>query len=256
MGDVVARKMPELGRFPQGSEDADNLEEFAASDDIFRSFGARQKVRKVVCEDSAFLAVYEAMVKEVLLPWLKALVLGRIDATGPINFSYQYPPTLRVQPGRSEEFKRPHRDAEYGHQAGELNFWMPLTNYTDMTEATLWVESSPDVGDYQPLAIDYGTIAMFHGTLCRHKVPANASAFTRVSMDFRVGIGEYFDLEWVLPGVKGVHGRREVDCEFAECRLSSDMQHSSTSCRTSRPTPCACQRRFGTMPTRGSRILL
>ncbi|CAE7469476.1 strG, partial [Symbiodinium necroappetens] len=127
------------------------------------------------------------------------------------NFSYQYPPTLRIQPGRSEEFKRPHRDAEYGHQIGELNFWMPLTDY-NMTQATLWVESSPGAEDFQPLAINHGSIAVFHGTLCRHKVPANTSPFTRVSLDFRIGIGDFFDsilgIEW---------------CRSAEERLSSDV---------------------------------
>ena len=30
--------------------------------------------------------------------------------------------------GLAIRFKRPHRDAEYGHQIGELNCWMPLTD--------------------------------------------------------------------------------------------------------------------------------
>ena len=59
------------------------------------------------------------------------------------------------------------------------------------TQATLWVESSPGAEDFQPLAINHGSgsaafgvvssesaslrktqnrgIAVFHGTLCRHK---------------------------------------------------------------------------------------
>jgi len=166
----------------------------------------------LVTSNVAFLEVYEELLLTVLLPWLKDLLLevGAIEAaTGSIRFSYQYPPTLRVQPGRSQEFKRPHRDAEYGHQTGELNCWMPLTDHK-RTQTTLWIESQPDRGDYKPLDITYGEIGIFHGTLCRHHVPMNTSDFTRVSMDFRIGLGDYFDPDWQLEGVKHVHGRKEV----------------------------------------------
>ena len=52
------------------------------------------------------------------------------------------------------------------------------------------VDGSNVPGDYQPLDISYGEIGIFHGTLCRHHVPQNSSDFTRVSMDFRIGLGE------------------------------------------------------------------
>ncbi|CAE7568416.1 strG [Symbiodinium natans] len=192
----------DVGRFPNESE---ALEDFEAVSTIFRSFPARQRLCEIVTQASDFLAVYERLVLEVLVPWLRNRLEGQVEHVGPTNFSYQYPPTLRIQPGRSKEFKRPHRDAEYGHQIGELNFWMPLTDYS-MTEATLWVESSPGAEDFQPLAINHGSIAVFHGTLCRHKVPANTSPFTRVSLDFRIGVGDFFDRDWQLNGVKHVHG--------------------------------------------------
>ena len=38
------------------------------------------------------------------------------------TFFYQYPPTVRVQLGPCEEHGPLHRDAEYGHQPGEVNF--------------------------------------------------------------------------------------------------------------------------------------
>ena len=53
-------------------------------------------------------------------------------------------------------------------------------------------------------------IAAFHGTLCRHHVPPNHSSHTRVSLDFRVGIGKYFDPQWQLEGAKAQHTRREI----------------------------------------------
>ena len=46
----------------------------------------------------------------------------------PLTFYVQRPPTLRLQPGPSAFTVRPHNDAEYGHQPGELNFWLPLTD--------------------------------------------------------------------------------------------------------------------------------
>lgn len=206
----AARALLEKAGVGSFASEACSLEECEADASIFRSFPARKRLAEFVAGDEDFLAAYERLVAEVLIPWLKQHVATVLGQAGPTSFSYQYPPTLRVQPGRSPEFKRPHRDAEYGHQVGELNFWMPLTNYSEMTKVTLWVESQPEAGDYEPLAIDYGSIAMFHGTLCRHKVPANTSPYTRVSMDFRIGIGDYFDPNWSLDGVKFVHRRREI----------------------------------------------
>ena len=59
-----------------------------------------------------------------------------------------------------------------------------------------------------PLEVDYGTIAAFHGALCRHRAPPNASPYLRASLDFRVGVGRFFDPDWRLPGVKAQHGWR------------------------------------------------
>ena len=127
----------------------------------------------------------------------------------PIAFHYQRPPSIRLQPPDPHSFCRVHRDAEYGHQEGELNFWMPITD-PSLTQTTLWTESRPEEGDFHPLQLAYGDVAMFHGTLCRHKVPPNMSRSTRVSLDFRVGIGPYFDAEWKLPEAKAQHTRRLI----------------------------------------------
>lgn len=206
----AARVLLEKAGVASFRSEACGLEDCEADASIFRSFAARKNLAEFVAGDADFLAAYERLVVEVLLPWLKQHADTLVGEMGPTSYSYQYPPTLRVQPGRSREFKRPHRDAEYGHQVGELNFWMPLTDYSEKTKTTLWVESQPGTGDYEPLAIDYGSIAMFHGTLCHHKVPANTSPYTRVSIDFRIGVGEYFDPNWSLDGVKFVHGRRAL----------------------------------------------
>ena len=127
----------------------------------------------------------------------------------PTRFYYQYPPTLRLQPGPSERHVRPHCDSEYGHQPGELNFWMPLTDVA-LNRTTLWVEAAEGSGDFQPFQLTHGSIGTFHGSVLRHYVPANSSGFTRVSLDFRVGIEGHFDPAWQLRGTKEDHGRREA----------------------------------------------
>ncbi|CAK9005947.1 unnamed protein product [Durusdinium trenchii] len=98
---------------------------------------------------------------------------------------------------------------DFMEKDGEVNFWMPLTNY-DRTKTTLWVESKPNANDFHPLSLDVGKIAMFHGTLVRHYAPPNSTTFLRVSMDFRVGVGRYFDPDWKLEGLQHYHGRRKI----------------------------------------------
>ncbi|CAK8998117.1 unnamed protein product [Durusdinium trenchii] len=192
--DLRAAAVEVLEKAQLGSWKSDRLEEYTAPGEIFRCFRVRQALHRCVEESTGFLEVYERLVQKVLVPWLKQ----QAELSERTRFSYQFPPTLRLQPGNSEEFKRPHRDAEYGHQDYSL------------TRSTLWVESEPGKGDYQPLEMSYGEIAVFHGTLCRHHVPANSSPFCRISMDFRIGVGEFFDPHWTLKGVKHIHQRREI----------------------------------------------
>ena len=241
------------------------LEDFRVSVDVFRDFRARAALRAAVAADEAFLAAYEGLVKNVVLPFLHANLTEKEaddeddeddeDSEGEggeeaVSYFYQYPPSVRIQPGPSDAFCRAHRDAEYGHQVGEINFWLPLTSRSaygggrgggdevgvEAEEAddevaaeggasqtsrsggrkllplpTLWVESAPDAGDFHPLEVSYGAIAAFHGTLCRHSVPPNGTDSARMSMDFRVGVGRYFDPAWRLPGVKASHAYREAN---------------------------------------------
>lgn len=113
------------------------------------------------------LPAFDRLVTEVVLPHLKRRLLacGAVSSSAEdtCKFWYQRPPTLRLQPGPSSRYVRPHRDAEYGHQDGEINFWMPLTDL-EATETTLWVESAPDAGDYAPMNVSLGQVAAFHGS--------------------------------------------------------------------------------------------
>jgi protein-L-isoaspartate(D-aspartate) O-methyltransferase len=203
----LSRSGSSFGSFPTTPH---VLEEFQPSVDVFRNFNARKIVYKAVSSDEKLLSVYTNLIKEVIVPHLKALLVAEEnEGDKKHTFYYQYPPTLRIQPGPSKMHGRSHRDAEYGHQCGELNFWMPLSYYS-LTQTTLFVEDSPDSKKFHPLMIEYGNIGKFHGTLCHHYAPCNKSMCTRVSLDFRVGISDYFDPEWMLQGIKAQHGRKSI----------------------------------------------
>lgn len=209
----LKRSGSEFGAFAR--PDACVLEEFIPSCNVFRSFAARQLVYQAVKADHEFLKAYERLILEVVVPHLSARLRCK-EKSGELSdrddartFHYQYPPTLRLQPGPSHEYGRVHRDAEYGHQVGEVNFWMPLS-FTQLTQTALHVESAPNAGDFHALDVEYGEIAMFHGTLCHHKAPPNSTPHTRVSLDFRIGIDEFFDTKWEMEGIKAQHGRRSV----------------------------------------------
>ncbi|CAJ1462233.1 unnamed protein product [Effrenium voratum] len=208
-----------FGSFREGDTE---LEMFQAKEEVFSSFKYEKRWRHLGCTclgrncslqfhrlrqcilgSSDFLACYELLLKEVICPILKS----KLPEDGASSFYCQFPPTVRLQPGPSERPRRLHRDAEFGHQDGEVNFWMPLTDYSS-TKTTLWVESQPNAEDFHPLELEVGQVAMFHGTLVRHYAPCNPTEHLRVSMDFRVGVGRYFDPSWRLEGLQHYHGRR------------------------------------------------
>jgi len=172
---------------------------------------AQQTLSDLVAEDETFLALFDLFLSSFIVPWLKKLLSdeGIVNSGEETTFYYQRPPTLRIQPGSSTRYVRPHRDSDYGHQDGELNFWMPLTD-PGLTQTDLWVETSPGQEDYIPLGVKVGEVAAFHGSSCKHFVPANPSAHTRVSLDFRVGVKGFFDPIWTMLGTVSDHNRREV----------------------------------------------
>lgn len=47
---------------------------------------------------------------------------------------------------------RLHNDAQYGHQPGEVNFWLPLTRLARSN--TLWAETAEERGDFQPILVE------------------------------------------------------------------------------------------------------
>jgi len=193
----------------------ERLEDFHLDADAWQSVDKQELLTRAVLDDARLLACFEDLVRKAVLPRFKALLVEhepeRYADDRPVRFFYQYPPTLRLQGGPSCRFVRGHTDADYGHQPGELNFWLPLTSY-ELTRTTLWVESLAGAEDYHPLELGgHGDIGSFHGTLCRHHVPANATCFTRVSLDFRVGVEGCFDPQWKFKGTSMDHVRRSLE---------------------------------------------
>ena len=107
---------------------------------------------------------------------------------------YQNRPTFRVCLPGNVAVGQKHRDGDYNHPYGEINFWLPLTKVWESNG--MFVESEPDKGDFAPLCLDYGQMFRFHGNRCWHYNEVNATGATRVSVDFRVIPGSL----WRDPG--------------------------------------------------------
>lgn len=76
---------------------------------------------------------------------------------------YQAVPSLRCAPPAGVAIGRRHRDRDYGHQPGQVNFWLPLSRVAG--DNTLYVE--PFGGARQALALplegNFGTLHRFYG---------------------------------------------------------------------------------------------
>ena len=181
-----------------------------AAGSLAKGSDAQDTLAGIVEADERFLKAFDDFVDSFILPHLKGVLseAGRTREGDKVKFYVQRPPTLRIQPGPSPKYVRAHNDGEYGHQPGEVNFWMPLTDAA-RAMATLWVEVEP--GFYQSMGSTKGEVVRFHGTSKKHYVPSNPTNSSRVSLDFRVGVQGSFDPDWTLKGEVGGHGRRQVE---------------------------------------------
>tara|TARA_B100001093_G_C26449878_1_gene851814 strand:- start:320 stop:649 length:330 start_codon:yes stop_codon:yes gene_type:complete len=85
-----------------------------------------------------------------------------------------------------------HIDADYNHPKEEMNYWMPITELNEIN--TVWHETQPNKGDFQPLIINYGEIAKVYFNQCRHFSKLNTTNKTRLSLDFRIIPGSKWHL--------------------------------------------------------------
>lgn len=119
-----------------------------------------------------FERIYKRLLGEVVWPFIGE------------DLVYQRIPTFRVHlPGNIAvgEF---HRDRDYSHGEGEINFWLPVTRAWDTN--AVWIESSEGAEDFRPYTVEVGQVLVFDGVNLAHGNKTNETGKTRVSFDFRV----------------------------------------------------------------------
>eukprot|EP00392_Amoebophrya_sp_AT5.2_P010197 g10250.t1 len=137
-------------------------------------------------------ALFKKFVQKVIKPHLQRL-LG--EENGAFEVMYQTEPSLRVHIRNVKPLGVPHTDADYYHQPGEINFWWPVVDQVYGSNS-LYCESSPGKGDYEPFSAKYGEVVQFYGNQNLHFTELNDTERSRVSFDLRVVPGKYYCDSW------------------------------------------------------------
>ncbi|KAK3238721.1 hypothetical protein CYMTET_51291 [Cymbomonas tetramitiformis] len=148
----------------------------------------KRELSKSITQHPAHIAFLDAY-RDFIHTFVGPLVLEFMPDT--TELVYQSEPCIRIHPPSVNNLGKPHRDRDYRHQAGEVNFWLPLVHVDGPN--SLWVESFPGRGDLKPLCLQYGQVHCFYGNGCLHKTVANSSEISRVSLDFRISPEPVFD---------------------------------------------------------------
>jgi hypothetical protein len=131
---------------------------------------------------------------------------------GTTEFCFQKVPTFRIHLLGNVAVGEFHRDGDYNHASGEVNFWLPLTKCWESN--SLWIERQRGHGDYAPVQAEPGEVLVFDAVHWAHGNRPNTTGVTRVSFDFRcipmelyresdrrsvsagrrLSIGDYFDV--------------------------------------------------------------
>ena len=97
---------------------------------------------------------------------------------------YQKYPTFRIQLPNNLSVGGWHKDADYNHPEGEINFKVAFTDAYNTS--AMWTETEPGKGDFIPLNMKPGEVVSFNGNQCIHGNKVNKTKKTRVDFDFRV----------------------------------------------------------------------
>ena len=127
-----------------------------------------------------FQQAYENLILNVILPNAHSSLPDKSKRN---EIFYQAFPCVRcVRPG---EFSIGcHADCNYGFQAGNVNYYLPLMEIRGSN--SLAIETEPALEDWHFLELQYGEIHRFWGSTCSHFTVENTSPSTRISFDFRV----------------------------------------------------------------------
>ena len=133
--------------------------------DAYRQFWAH-------VDSDGFRNLYRTFLREIVAPLFDEPIRA------------QAVPTPRILFADQQGTARYHRDADYGHDHAEVNFFLPLTPCTQTN--ALWIETRPGAGDHRPIAMEPGEMLMFDGAVLSHGARPNRTGRSRVSFDFRV----------------------------------------------------------------------
>jgi len=97
---------------------------------------------------------------------------------------YQKFPTVRFHIPGNVAVGAFHKDADFNHPQGEVNFIIPITNSDG--NASVWVETEVDSEVFEPMHLVVGGLIEFNGNKLTHGNKVNDTGKTRVSMDFRI----------------------------------------------------------------------
>jgi hypothetical protein len=96
-----------------------------------------------------------------------------------------------------------HCDADYNHPPQERNFIIAVTEMWETN--SVFVESLPNKGDFEPMRLHWNHYIEFYGNRCRHYNMTNKTGQSRVSLDFRVIPYSEYDPTYEK---ESIHGKR------------------------------------------------
>ena len=128
-----------------------------------------------------FIQAYQRLIREVIAP-----IVGAKD-----ELIYQKWPSFRVHLPNNVAVGGWHKDGDYNHPSGEINFILAITKMFE-SNSTI-AESEPGKMDFRQFELDPGQIVRFNGNQCIHGNLPNRTGVSRVSFDFRVMLPEDYN---------------------------------------------------------------
>ena len=119
----------------------------------------------------ALVVAYHSLVTRLIAPHIA-------DHVPCDEILFQASPALRVHAPSAHAAGNRHRDSGYGHQASQVNFWLPLAPAFGTN--TLHVENLRGDGRTAPLEGDFGVVHRFWGHELYHHTLPNDTPATRV----------------------------------------------------------------------------
>lgn len=159
---------------------------------------------ETIRQDNRFLSAYKSFIDEIII----SNHFPHRD-----DMMYQKIPTFRVHlPNNKSVGGTSHKDSDYNHPSGEINFLVPLTSMRGSN--SVFYETHPGYKDFRFKELDPGQYWEFDGNRCEHGNIQNVTGWTRVSFDFRM-ISEY-DLKHAPETYSIAHGLKFTKGEYYE----------------------------------------